>query len=870
MKFCPRCGRQTDDYVRFCPGCGAAFPVMETMTPETGKKSAPKKTKKKKKSAAPWVILALVFVLLISGGVFWFLTNGLGADDSDGGRETDPEEPEVIAIAASQFAFRQNAFECGTGETSTLVFAVFGSDVDTTGLELYAQCGDDGEKITLTDDGRGADTVAGDNVYYGMASFDPQEEGTMTYTLKTKSEEYELRASRATVSFYTESTVYAEWAQFDDIAYDLDQMAAEFVMTDDPEASAEAYMEIVGQMKDYLNDLEDNGTIVSYSFEAPYFIINFPLGSSAYVFSPDGSELQAGGTSGGTAGSYTESFLADADLTMLLMLPYDGDLNSTPFIEAFDQITNANIGYAAVDCRRDGAVNANLLRSLQTYRVIAINTHGGSGSSGSFFAIGECAGQISNFDYANGYLVPYQGDRALVYPGFFEYYYEDGALNDCLIYLGCCHGADNSILANTLIRKGADAVLAFTNSVYSSYDGNMVRSLFTSLAEEDTDGKTRTVTAALSDAKAAHGDKDPTNTEWYNFWNKVEEEDRAELKIFQADSSDPFRLVRDGETGTVSGSVAAAADGTAVHYARITISGDSVNHTLYSDSTGAFTYSLPSGDYQITVTADDYCTLTFYTSIYTNYTTYLETFLLVGDEEGNGVAAGTVTSAMTGEGLSDVTLTIREDWNNTSEGPVAATVTTDSYGDYTVELPIGNYTVYCEKEGYVSNWFNIVVQSGTTENQNGSMNVDIDGDQFRIVLTWEENPRDVDIHIQGPKSSGGTFHTYWYDMSYEEGDLVICSLDVDDRYSYGPETITLITLNSEDPYYCYIHRYEGSGTLATSGAKVAVYCGAQLVASFSVPANGGSGDYWNVFAIVNGQIMLKNTITDSVDLNYAD
>lgn len=38
----------------------------------------------------------------------------------------------------------------------------------------------------------------------------------------------------------------------------------------------------------------------------------------------------------------------------------------------------------------------------------------------------------------------------------------------------------------------------------------------------------------------------------------------------------------------------------------------------------------------------------------------------------------------------------------------------------------------------------------------------------------------------------------------------------------------------------------------------------------SVPTNLGDSDYWNVFAIKNGELIIKNTITSEADVNYAD
>lgn len=101
-----------------------------------------------------------------------------------------------------------------------------------------------------------------------------------------------------------------------------------------------------------------------------------------------------------------------------------------------------------------------------------------------------------------------------------------------------------------------------------------------------------------------------------------------------------------------------------------------------------------------------------------------------------------------------------------------------------------------------------------------------------------------------------------------DGSVEVCNLDVDDTTSYGPETITL-QLTTSNPYYYYIYLYAGTGSLATSEAQINLYQGDTLVATFNVPTDQGSGRYWNVFAIVDGQLTVRNTITSSADVSYA-
>lgn len=324
------------------------------------------------------------------------------------------------------------------------------------------------------------------------------------------------------------------------------------------------------------------------------------------------------------------------------------------------------------------------------------------------------------------------------------------------------------------------------------------------------------------------------------------------------------------KTGTLSGKICKASDRmTPVLDATISVIGENYTKSFVPDDNGNYSVAVPEGEYLVKITAPGYIEFNAYANVIVDENKYMETFLLVEGAEGeSGIASGTINNALTGRGIEGVTLEVRNGWNNDENGNILTTVTTDSSGNYNVTLPLGNYTLNASKDGYISTMINIIVQSGTTSSQNGAMTPTILGDNFRIVLTWGANPRDLDSHMAGILSDGNPFHVYFGHKSQYDGDVEICNLDVDDTSSYGPETITLNT-TLDNPYYYYIHRYAGSGSVASSEAQVKLYQGETLVATFNVPTDQGSGDYWNVFAIVNGELVIKNTITNSADVSYA-
>ena len=327
------------------------------------------------------------------------------------------------------------------------------------------------------------------------------------------------------------------------------------------------------------------------------------------------------------------------------------------------------------------------------------------------------------------------------------------------------------------------------------------------------------------------------------------------------------------KTGTLSGKICKASDRTStVGNAIISVYKDNKLFipVALADINGNYNLKLPVGEYSVEIKADGYIPFKAFASVTENENTYMETFLLVEGEEGeSGIATGKISNALTGKEIEGVSLSIRNGWNNTEYGDIINSAVTDAEGNYSVTLPLGNYTVFAEKDGYISGTCNIIVQSGTTDSQNGTLTPRGSGNNFRIVLTWGQNPRDLDSHVVGSLSNGDSFHVYYNSKSKYDGDIEVCNLDVDDTSSYGPETITL-NANSSEPYYYYIYRYAGSGTVGTSEAQVKVYQNDTLIAKYNVPTDQGDGDYWNVFAIVNGELIIKNTITNESDLAYAN
>lgn len=293
-----------------------------------------------------------------------------------------------------------------------------------------------------------------------------------------------------------------------------------------------------------------------------------------------------------------------------------------------------------------------------------------------------------------------------------------------------------------------------------------------------------------------------------------------------------------------------------------------------SDSLGNYEMLIEDeGVYSVDISHEGYIPLTIYNNeVIYGQTTYLNNVILIRDtgEEVNALIEGTVKDALTGEGIEGVSITFRENWNNKSGEIVTdingqeLMITTDAEGKYSVELPEGYYTAECSMDGYITGYANLICVNTNTQPQDIVLTPILAENEYRIVLTWSESPRDLDSHISGPTSDGERFHVYFSRKEYSVDGEVITQLDLDDTTSYGPETITLEMIEENGIYKYAVHDYsnrssDSSNQLSLSGAKVVLYKGDTLLATYEVPVN-VPGTVWNVFEIEGNMIRTINTM----------
>jgi hypothetical protein len=303
------------------------------------------------------------------------------------------------------------------------------------------------------------------------------------------------------------------------------------------------------------------------------------------------------------------------------------------------------------------------------------------------------------------------------------------------------------------------------------------------------------------------------------------------------------------------------------------ISGNNdIANVVMTDDEGYYEIIIPAGTYRLEFEKMLYLGETMYYQAIQERTVYLDTITLYDESWTDSIFLnmyGQVYDAITGSNVSGAQVKLRNGWNNKTGSYVTGLFgivkqeTTDSSGSYSVSLQVGAYTAEISKNGYVTAYIN-VTSSPNNGIQYATITPVLDDNEYRIILTWGDTPRDLDSHLTGTVN-GNSFHVYYGSKSYSYNGTTIASLDWDDTSSYGPETVTLTWTGDIGNCTYYVQDFtngsnSNSTALSYSSAKVMVYQGNSLIETYNVPI-GFRGTRWNVFSISNGTITTINTIT---------
>ena len=179
----------------------------------------------------------------------------------------------------------------------------------------------------------------------------------------------------------------------------------------------------------------------------------------------------------------------------------------------------------------------------------------------------------------------------------------------------------------------------------------------------------------------------------------------------------------------------------------------------------------------------------------------------------------------------------------------------DANGFITLPLPPDSMDrelpIRIEKKGYITTKGYLLVSFGTFWKTQFLISKNLPKKSARFVLSWGENPMDLDLHLKA-----NMYHISHRDTKVVEG---LAKLDRDSRRGYGPETITIKTLDAKDEYSVVVHRYSYKGSIDTK-AQVKVYLNNKLDSTVTLPNT--KERCLEVATIKNNQISYKTKILD--------
>jgi hypothetical protein len=227
---------------------------------------------------------------------------------------------------------------------------------------------------------------------------------------------------------------------------------------------------------------------------------------------------------------------------------------------------------------------------------------------------------------------------------------------------------------------------------------------------------------------------------------------------------------------------------------------------------------------------------------------------------------GHVNAAETGNPLPGATVIVRRD------GVELTRAFTNQNGDYLFEqVPPGVVSVEARADGYLHvTQEGVTLTAGSLTTQNFTLSSLLAEGQIQFVLSWGDQPEDLDSHLWLPADR--PFHVAYYEQGTTEG-CPFAELDNDETNGLGPETITIDHLIGHGIYRYAVHNYSDEVALKDAATRPTVRIVRIGHADIVVVApTSGDGEWWHVVDVdsVSGDITLFNEIGVSEPSLYPD
>jgi len=401
-----------------------------------------------------------------------------------------PEEliPEVHELVPD------SAYKTISENNDILFETALSPDEIASGVQPVLLTEDNTRVSEMYDDGTNGDKKAGDGIYTCRIQPDVQEETQQIYKVQAG----DVITNPVTIRYFDQLTD-DDFEDVDSVENTFEEITAEFQDQNGniPENHREDALSAAAALAE---QMYQDGRAVEYRVNANYNNVVVKLSSGiTYIY-----EIPIEGT---------ESVGDAQEISVITCQPRNDDLTTTIPDDSANYIVNEFEQINFTSNLDNGSVTRETLKNFSSDQIIIWNGHGGFDSVlHAYVQLGEKAPKKAYTD------TDYVEDRIIFGGGYACYTYRFidaycGDMTDTLLYLGCCHSGQDGVLASSFLRKNCNVVIGFSESVYASYDRNIMLTFCKSLASQKKflfffNNGYHTAGEALLKAKKKHGNND--------------------------------------------------------------------------------------------------------------------------------------------------------------------------------------------------------------------------------------------------------------------------------------------------------------------------------------------------------------------------
>ncbi len=185
------------------------------------------------------------------------------------------------------------------------------------------------------------------------------------------------------------------------------------------------------------------------------------------------------------------------------------------------------------------------------------------------------------------------------------------------------------------------------------------------------------------------------------------------------------------------------------------------------------------------------------------------------------------------------------------------TFTTDTKGEVALPPPPSEVVfediLKASKDGYMALSQKVRAEVGTFSTTRFLLSKEIPLTSARVVLSWGEYPKDLDLHIKSSE-----FHISYRNKAVADR---FATLDRDSTQGFGPETITLAKLDKKKTYDIFVHHYSNDKDPLKNG-NLAIYANGKMAKNIQISGEKTKGKCIKVASIKNNTIEEVNVVAD--------